>query len=85
MQCAPRKTFLHFLEIRFVHTARITAVPVIRLVFGLVAGHAKFRRIDHDDVVAGIDVRRVLWLVLATQAECDLASEAANDFVVTIN
>ncbi len=73
MQRATREAFLHFLEICLVDTTRITAVPVIRLVFALVAGHAKLRRVDHDDVVAGIDVRRVLWLVLAAQAQSDLA------------
>ena len=38
------------------------------LLLGLPAGHADLRGVDHDDEVPGIDMRRVLGLVLAAQA-----------------
>jgi hypothetical protein len=55
------------------------------LSFGLVAGDLQLFDVDHDDVVAGIDVGRVDGLVLAAQAARDLGSQAAEHLVSGID
>jgi hypothetical protein len=43
-------------------------VTVVLLIFGLVTGNGELVDIGNDDEIAGINVRRVNSLVLATQA-----------------
>ena len=56
-------------------------MAVVDLVLGLVAGDAQLVDVDDDDEVAGVHVRRVDRLVLAAQAQRDLAGEAAQHLV----
>ena len=58
---------LHFLEGRFIHAARIAGVAVVGLLAGFFGRELDFVGVDHDDVVARIDVRREFGLVLAAQ------------------
>ena len=76
---------LHFLEGGFVDTARIAGVTVVRLLTGLFSRQLELVSVDHDDVVARIDMRRVFGLVLAAQAECDFGSKAAKHLVAAID
>src|SRR3546814_4033688 len=50
---------------------------VVRFVVQLVAGDVDLLGVDHDDVVAGVDVRGVDRLVLAAQAVREFGAEAA--------
>jgi hypothetical protein len=56
-------------------------VAVILLVLGLGARDAKLLYVDHDDVVAGIDVGGEFGLVLAAQAPRDFRREPPQDLV----
>ena len=57
--------------------AHVAGVMPVELVLELVARRLDARGIDHDDVIAGINVGRELGLVLAPQPEGDGGSEAA--------
>src|SRR5690554_6426029 len=57
--------------------ADVAGEAEILLVGQLVAGDGHLLGVDHDDVVAGVHVRGVDGLVLATQAAGDLAAETA--------
>src|SRR5687768_3200675 len=50
---------LHVAEVGGVDAARVARVAVVHLVDFLRAGDAKLAGVDHDYVVAGIDVRRI--------------------------
>src|SRR5690606_21531717 len=63
----------------------VAAVAVVLLVFGLVAGDAKLRGVDHDDEVAGVDVRREFGLVLAPQAQGDLGGQPTEHLVAGVD
>ena len=73
------------LETVGLQAARITGVPVVDLVFALVAAHLHPLRIDDHDVVAGIHVRRIARLVLALQPFGDFAGQAPQDFIRRIH
>ncbi len=60
-------------------------VPVVDLVAQLVAGDADLLGVQHDDVIAGVDVRRVFGLVLAAQTHGDLGGEAAERLAARIH
>src|SRR5918996_2125785 len=51
--------------------ARVARVAVVALLVELLAGDGDLLRVDHDDEVAGVDVRRVLRLVLAAEGVGD--------------
>ena len=76
---------LHFLKGGFVDTAGVARVTVVRLLARLFSRQLELVSIDHDDVVARIDMRRVFGLVLAAQAECDFGSKAAEHLVAAID
>jgi hypothetical protein len=57
---------LHVPEVRGGNSTRITGMAVIQLLRGFVAGDAQLFRIDDDDEIARVDVRRIDRLVLAT-------------------
>src|SRR5690606_16834696 len=57
--------------------ADVPGEPVVHLVGQLVAGDVDLLGVDHDDVVAGVDVRGVDRLVLAAQAARELGAQAA--------
>jgi hypothetical protein len=58
---------------------------VVHLVLQLVAGDRHLFGVDHDQVVAGVDVRGVDGLVLATQAAGELGSQAAQGLALGID
>src|SRR5690606_1471565 len=79
------KTLLHFLEVRFSDTARIPRVTVVLLVLRLRTGHDDIGGVDHDDIVARVNVRRKFWLVLSTQTVCDFAGHTPEDFALSVD
>jgi len=72
-------------EAGFLDAARERRVAVVRLAGVLAAGDADLGRVQHDDVVAGVDVRREFGLVLAAQALGDLRREAPQHFVLRVD
>ena len=76
---------LQLREVDLVQLSGLAAVAVVDLVLRLAAGDAKLCRVHHDDVVAGIDVRRVLRLMLAAQARGDLRGEASEDLALRVD
>jgi hypothetical protein len=54
---------------------------VIELVGQLAAGDADLAGVDHDDVIARVDVRRISGLVLAAQARSELRCQATEGLV----
>src|SRR5581483_1414192 len=75
----------HVAELGHPEAARILGVAVVDLALELVAGRTHLGCVDHDDVVAGVAVGRVVGLVLAAQAAGDLGGEAAQDLVRSVN
>jgi hypothetical protein len=63
----------------------MSSVPVVLLVEHLPAGDPDLRGVDHDDVVASVDMRRKFGLVLAAQARGDLRGEAAEHLAVGVH
>ena len=61
--------------------ARVMRVGRVGLRVPLLAGEPDFFAVDHDDEVAGIDVRRVIRAVLAAQDDRDLHRQPADDLV----
>ncbi len=57
--------------------ADIARMPMVNLILQLGAGDPDFLRIYDNDIVARIDVRRVLGLVLPAQAPGDFGREPA--------
>ena len=55
----------------FLDTARITGVAVIGFLLELIAREDSLVRIDHDNMVSAINVGRIVYTVLATQAFCN--------------
>ncbi|CAG4884293.1 protein of unknown function [Georgfuchsia toluolica] len=84
-QHAFRKTLLQLGEVGFINSTRIAGVAKILLVLGLVAGHTQLIDIDHDDIVACIDVRGVHRLVFAAQALRNFSCKTSQHFVSCID
>src|SRR5206468_2919956 len=60
-------SFEHLRQRSTAQSARVSRVPVIALLLELVAGDCNLARVDHDYVIAGVDMRCKLWLGLAPQ------------------
>src|SRR5690606_20102806 len=80
-----RKTLLHFLEVRFSDTARVARVTIVFLVVSFGAGNNDIGSVDHDNVVAGVNVRGEFWLVFSTQATCDFAGHTPEDLALCVD
>src|SRR5438477_287652 len=65
--------------------AGITRVAIVRLQGPLAAGDDDVARIDDDDVLAGVHVRRVLGAVLAAQHPCDVGGEPSQRLAARID
>ena len=65
--------------------ARMKAIALVFLVRHLVAGKAHFLGIDHDNVVAGVHMRRERGFVFATNEHGDLAGHAADHLVLGVH
>src|SRR5690606_14825523 len=66
------------LHLGLAHTARVTGVGVVVLVFQLATGHLDLGGVADFDDVTGVDVRNVARQVLALKQHGDLGGEAAN-------
>ena len=69
----------------FAQAAFVAAVIPVELLFFLAAGQLDLRRVDDDDVIAGVDVRRVDRLVLALQQAGRLGRDAAQDLALGVD
>ncbi|MCY1416353.1 hypothetical protein D9M71_318580 [compost metagenome] len=58
---------------------------VVHLVGSFGAGHTHLLGIDHDDVVASVNVRGVFRLVLATQTQGDFSSQTTQGLTSSID
>ena len=65
--------------------ARVARVPVVHLVVELLAGDRDLLGVDDDDEVAGVDVRRVLRLVLAAQRVGDARRETPEGLALGVD
>lgn len=65
--------------------AGIARVGLVFLLRQLVAGEADFSGIEHDDIIATVNVRRVRGLMLAAKHVGDLGEKAACDLSFCIN
>ena len=65
--------------------ARVAGVAVVDFVGQLVAGELCFLRIDHDDMVTGIDVRSKVRAVLAAQALGDVRSKTSDNDISRVD
>lgn len=63
----------------------VARVAMVKLVLELSTRHADLLSVDDDDVVARIDVRRVLGLVLTAQAPSDLRRKPAERLAVGVD
>ena len=75
----------HFVECHGAQTARVTCVAVVGFSLRLVTGYLDFLCIDHDDVVAGINVRGKFGLMLTTQAASNLGCQTTERFVRSVD
>jgi hypothetical protein len=65
--------------------ARVAGVPVVELVLALAQRDVELGGVDHDDVVAHVDVRRPDRLVLAPQQRGDLGRDAPEALALGID
>ncbi len=72
-------------EVGFVDTAGKTRVAEILFVLGFITRNLQFFNIDHDDEIAGINVRSELRLVLATQTAGNFGRQTAKHLVRRID
>ena len=64
--------------------ADITCMPMVDFILQLGAGDPDLLSVNHHDIVARIDVRGVLRLVLAAQAPGDLRREPPERFTAGV-
>src|SRR5690606_6696757 len=67
------------------HVPDVAGVVIVHLVLHLPAGHADLLRVDHDDVITGIHVRRIDGLVLAAEPPSDLRGEPPERLAVGVD
>ena len=65
--------------------ARETGVGVVHFVSGFSAGNTDLLGVDDDDVVAGVNVRSVLRLVLATQTARDFGGQTTQGLTSSVD
>lgn len=66
-------------------TSWITGVIEVNLILHFVSGKAQLIRVDDNHIVAGINIRCITRLVLASQRMSNLGAEAAYDFPFSID
>ena len=74
-----------FLEAHTLQAADVAGVAVVHLVRPLVPGNTYLFRVDDNNVVAGVDVRRVHRLVLPAQPQRDFRCQPTQSFISSIN
>jgi hypothetical protein len=65
--------------------AGVAGMPVVRLLVALVAGQPHLFGVDHDDVVAAVDMRGVAGLVLAAQSPGEFGGQPAEHHAVGVD
>src|SRR5690242_19783915 len=85
LERSTRKPRLHLTKIGRADAARITAMAMIELRFGLVSGDAQAVDVGHNDEIARVDVGGVDRLVLAAQPRGDCGGETTQHFVGPVN
>src|SRR5690606_17897586 len=73
------------LEVDLFDATREAGVRVVDLIGGFSTGNTYLLGVDHDDVVAGIDVRSVLGLVLATQTTRDFSGQTTQGLTGSVD
>ena len=77
---------LHYIfqscSFKIAHVARMT---IVLLILHLVSSNSYLGGIYNNNIVAGIDMRRVLWLVFALKAESSLTGKTPKGFATGIN
>ena len=69
----------------FFQTPRVTGVVLIDLYVFLIAGESDFVGVDHDDIVAGVDVWGIFRVVFATEDGRDAGADTAEGFSVSVD
>ena len=75
----------HVLERLGGETARVARVPVVLLVGELAGADVELGRVDHDDVVAGVDVGRPDRLVLPAEQVGRLGGDLAQHLALGVD
>src|SRR5690242_20496864 len=74
----------HLVGTRTPHAARPARVPDVLFLRELLTGETDLGRVDDDDEVARVDVRRIRWIRLAGEDRRDVGREPAEDLAVGI-
>src|SRR5262245_41100847 len=69
----------------FLDSANVAGVITINLLVPLLAGQHRLGRVDDDDLVSVIDMRRIAWLVLAAQPHRHDRREPAHDKAIGVD
>ena len=85
--------FNHTSRVRFDHSPKrnmlfvphVTGVREVRFLVGLTPSQGHLFGIDHDDVIAHVEVRRIHGLVLATEDSRDTCGQPAQGFAFSID
>jgi len=80
-----RTAFLHLSNAQVLFATDVAAIEHVLLLFYLLAGQNDLVGIDNDDEIAGIDVRRVGWLVTTAQLISDLDGQTAQDLILGVD
>jgi len=73
------------LETHGLQVADVAGEAVVHLVVQLGASDGNLLRVDHDDIIASVDVRSELGLMLAAQTAGDLGRQTTERLVRCIN
>ena len=81
-----RRVFVdHFLKRCAFDAAGMPGMPPIHFVVCLVAGERNFGGVDDDNIIAGVDMRRIFGLMLAAQPACDLGRQPPEHLILGVN
>ena len=77
--------FQQLTQVNRFQTTRITSVMMIQFVFHLFTRYRNFISDNYHDIIASIDVRRLLRLVLSTQAAGHFSRQATEHYIMSID
>lgn len=72
-------------EANALNPARITRVAIIHLIRSFISRDPNFFRVDHDDVITSVHMRRVLGFVFASQASRNFSGQTAERLIFRVN
>ena len=81
---ALRRFLNQLVKSNILQTTGITGVRVISFLCGLVASHTNFLRVNHNDVIAGINVGSIFWFMLTAQACCNFHCQTTQSFTLGV-